>query len=79
MTLPALLIQLVVILGGLLGAFFTLTRPQKIKYEDLLIAAGFMAIPLVIVASIQNQVSKTAVTVAVGIITGHVITHLDDD
>lgn len=79
MTLASLLIQLVVASAGLLGAMYAVTRPGKIKYHDLLIAAGFLAVPLLIVVAIQGNLSKTAITVVVGIIIGHVITHLDDD
>lgn len=79
MSLAVNAVQLLVLLSVVIGAGYALVSVPKIKWPDILVAAGFAGLPLVLVVAIQGGLSQIATAAIFGLFAGHVLTHLDED
>lgn len=79
MSLATTLIMLIVLSAVVIGSGYVLTSVPKIKWPDILVAAGFGGLPLVVIVALQGGLSQIATAAVFGLFGGHVITHLDDD
>lgn len=79
MSLAVTLIQLIVLSAVVIGAGYALTSVPSIKWPDILVAAGFGGLPLVLIVALHGGLSEIATAAIFGLFGGHVLTHLDSD
>lgn len=79
MPLATTLIILIVLSSVVIGSGYALTSVPTIKWRDILIAAGFAGLPMVVIIAIQGGLTQIATAAIFGLFSGHVVTHLDSD
>ncbi|WP_440989020.1 hypothetical protein [Haloarchaeobius baliensis] len=62
-----------------IGAGTIITRRPTLKWTEMLLIAGTCIVPLLVVLSVQRLISPLATVIIVGLVIGHLLTHLDTD
>lgn len=79
MAIATLLTQLILLSAVPIGAGYVLTNAPTIKWKDVLIALGIAVMPVLVALAIQGLFSGMMIAIFLGVVSGHIITHLDDD
>lgn len=79
MTVGQLLIVGLVALMAPIGIVTIAYRRQTLKWTQLLLMGGATMIPVLALLAIQGLISRMTTVIVLGMLTGHILTHLDDD
>ena len=62
-----------------IGTGTIMMRRATLKWEEILLIGGTIIVPLLAVLAVQGLISPLATVIVVGLLAGHVLTHLDTD
>lgn len=79
MNLGTVIILALLVLMIPIGAGAIATRRATLKWKELLLMGGIAGLPLLGVLAIQGLIRPMSATIVLGVLTGHILTHLDDD
>lgn len=79
MNVGTILILCVVSSMAPIGVLTIAARRPTLKWQELLLIGGVTMLPALTVLAVQNIIRPMSATIVLGLITGHILTHLDDD
>jgi len=79
MTLATIVILALIALMAPIGTAAIVLRRATLKWTEMLLIGGTLVVPLVAIFSILGFITPFATVVVLGIIVGHLLTHLDND
>ncbi|MFC7044809.1 hypothetical protein ACFQH6_04680 [Halobacteriaceae archaeon GCM10025711] len=62
-----------------IGTGAIVTRRPTLKWQEILLIGGTLIMPLVALLAILEFISPLATVIVLGLLTGHLLTHLDTD
>lgn len=62
-----------------IGTGTIMTRRATLKWREMLLIGGTTIVPLLAILAVQGLISPLATVIIVGLLTGHLLTHLDTD
>ncbi|MFB6124328.1 MAG: hypothetical protein ABEJ59_00010 [Halanaeroarchaeum sp.] len=79
MTFGQLVIVTLIALIGPIGVVTIAYRRPTLKWTQLLLMGGVTMVPILALLAIQCLISRMTTVIVLGMLTGHILTHLDTD